>query len=430
MYRVGFGDFFLLSLSKDGTTKHILVDCGVHAANLGTIGTAIKQLAIDTGNQLALVIMTHHHADHISGFAIGKADFKQFNVEAVWMPWFEDPTNAKATAFRASLTAVATHLQLQFGAARRDDQFSRMAENILGAAGSSNDVAMDTLRNGFANKADPVYYKAGDPAKLPPSLVALGLTAKIVGPPGPNQLDLVAQMDNNKYQYLGEDTDQNAPPARIDNAYHAKEKEYPRAAFELFTAGQIIRQISMAQPDVLAAQAQKADNTVNNQSLVVHFTFGGKTMLFAGDAQWGNWDNFLFDGANVDETTQLTKSTKDLLGNLDFYKVGHHGSRNATPKPALAGMKDGVVAMCSTQPGAYGSAPDDKKGKSDTRVPQPPLLDALNAKTKLRLARSDQVLVPGVKLDQKDIKQRTDVEDDLPSVFKKNDELGYIDFNM
>ena len=436
MYRVGFGDFFLLSLTKAGTTKHILVDCGVHAANLGTIGQAIKQLAADTGKELALVIMTHHHADHISGFAIGQADFKEFNVEQVWMPWFEDPANKTATAFQATLTAVATHLQLQFGAQRRDDQFSRMAENITGvmtAAGASNDVAMATLKGGFKDPKTPVaYFKAGDPAKLPPSLVSLGLTAKIVGPPGPDQLALVAQMDNNKYQYLGEDTNTNLPPARINDVYRATEHEYPRDAFALFSAKKIADEVQAAQPDVLAAQAQKADNTINNQSLVVYFEFGGKTMLFAGDAQWGNWDNFLFDGANVDDTTPLTGPSKAMLANLDFYKVGHHGSRNATPKPALENMRDGVVAMCSTQPGAYGSAPDTKKGKGDTRVPQQPLLDALNAKTKQHLARSDQVGVSGsgVTLDQKNVQQATDTTDPLPSIFKKDDVKGYIDYEM
>jgi len=439
MYRVGFGDFFLLSLSNGGTTKHILVDCGVHAANLGTIGQAIKQLAIDTGKQLALVIMTHHHADHISGFAIGKDDFKEFNVERVWMPWFEDASNKTATAFQANITALATHLQLQLKAANRNDQFANMAENITGvmtAAGASNDVAITTLKGGFANPAPVDYYKAGDPATLPPSLVSLGLTAKIVGPPGPDQLDLVAQMDNDKYQYLAGDTNENLPPARINEVYRATENDYPREAFALFSAKKIADQISAAQPDVLAAQAQKADNTVNNQSLVVYFTFGGKTMLFAGDAQWGNWDNFLFDGANVDDTTPLTSSSKSMLAGLDFYKVGHHGSRNATPKPAVSNMRDGVVAMCSTQPGAYGSPPvknkDGSIAKDDTRVPQQPLLDALNAKTKQHLARSDQVGVSGsgVTLDQSNVQQATDTTDPLPSIFKKDDVKGYIDYEM
>ena len=36
MFRVGFGDFFLLSLNTADGAKHILIDCGVHARDLGS----------------------------------------------------------------------------------------------------------------------------------------------------------------------------------------------------------------------------------------------------------------------------------------------------------------------------------------------------------------------------------------------------------
>jgi hypothetical protein len=50
-------------------------------------------------------------------------------------------------------------------------------------------------------------------------------------------------------------------------------------------------------------------------------------------------------------------------------------------------MKAGCVAMCSTDPGAYGNP---VKG---TEVPRTPLLAALMEKSQNRLARSDQVAV-------------------------------------
>ncbi len=428
MYRVGFGDFFLVTLrGTDGTAKHILVDCGVHAANLGSIGEAIKQLAADTGGKLALVIMTHRHADHISGFAIGKDDFAQFEVESVWMPWFEDPKDSSATNFQANLTAAATQLQLQLAARNdpADEQLRNMAENITGdlsaAGGGGNDVALATLNGGFKNPVTPTYYKAGDPAKLPDSLVHLGLTAQILGPP--DDLALIAQMDNAKYQYLAGDTNDTAPPQRFNVVFESKdpERDYPSEAFELFSLDDIKKRVASAQPDVLAAKAAKADNTINNQSLVVLFTFNGKTMLFAGDAQWGNWDKFLFDGAVVGDSTPLTAASKLILGKLDFYKVGHHGSRNASPIPAVTNMRPGVVAMCSTQPGAYGKS-------EDTLVPQGKLMKALDQQTQHHLARSDQVGLPP------DVPPRPAKWPDNPTpldpVFTKNDAKGYIDYEM
>ena len=114
-------------------------------------------------------------------------------------------------------------------------------------------------------------------------------------------------------------------------------------------------------------------------------------MLFSGDAQWGNWANFLFGGAiGTPGHTGLTKESKDILANLSFYKVGHHGSTNATPKDVVDAMRQGCVAMCSTDPGAYGN-PD--KG---TEVPRTPLMAALAAKTGNQLARSDQVKVGAI----------------------------------
>ena len=61
------------------------------------------------------------------------------------------------------------------------------------------------------------------------------------------------------------------------------------------------------------------DDALNNTSVILLFEAGGKKFLFPGDAQWENWE------------LALTKNA-DELKNVDVYKVGHHGSLNATPK--------------------------------------------------------------------------------------------------
>jgi beta-lactamase superfamily II metal-dependent hydrolase len=429
MYRVGFGDFFLVSLRRDGEIKHILIDCGVFAADQNSIEHAIEHLAQETEKQLALVIMTHRHADHISGFAVGKNIFKGFTVDRVWMPWFENRKDPGALAVQRNLTAMATTLQATLAARGLDDDnpLRLMAANVTGdlsAAGRSNAVALDVLHGGFKNPAPVDYYKAGDTATLPESLVAIGLTANILGPPGPDRLDLVKMMDNSKYQYLLRDTSDTGAPPSINRVYRTNASEYPKEAFELFSEARIAKTVRAAQPDVAAALAQQADKTLNNQSLIVCFTYNGKTMLFVGDAQWGNWDNFLFDGVVVSDNTPLLSASKAILQNLDFYKVGHHGSRNATPVPAVTSMRDGVVAMCSTQPGAYGESPN-------TQVPQQNLLDALDKKTAHRLARSDQVALPFVSKAERPAGARgADNRAPLSPVFKADETNGYIDYEM
>jgi beta-lactamase superfamily II metal-dependent hydrolase len=403
MYRVGFGDFFLLTVpGADAKPLHILIDCGVHAANLNSIGAAIDQLQTETSGQLALIIMTHRHADHISGFATGKATFAKFTVERIWMSWFEDPSNEQAKAFQATLAAVALKVQRTMalrGIGPEDPaagEFLLMAQNITGdmsvtgdmsAAGSSNAVALQTLHGGFANKPPIDYYQAGDTAILPASLVKAGLAAQILGPPiDPN---LVKQMNGKGEQYLTASSDDDTPPRRFSAAFHASASDYPKAAWDLFSPAEIASNIEQQSPDLLTATATQADNTLNNQSLVVHFTFDGKSMLFAGDAQWGNWQNFLFGGKPGTAGGKLAPEAEAILGGIDFYKVGHHGSTNATPIDALKAMKQDMVAMCSTAEGAYG------KVANKSEVPRIPLIAALETKTDDQLARSDQVAVTG-----------------------------------
>ena len=398
MYRVGFGDFFTLSVPAEGGLAHILIDCGVHAKDLGVIGDAVAKLKADTGGKLALVIMTHRHADHISGFAKARDLFETFSVERVWMSGFENRGDKQAMRIQAQIAATAMRLQAALAAAPADDEHVLMAGNALGVAGAGNDAALEML-HGFktaAGEKTPVdYYWAGQPATLPPVLEKAGLEAEILGPPQDPQL--LAQMDNKAHQYLaGADGEEEAPAAPFAPAYRVAAFPWPPGFKSIFPIEQVVANIHDAQTGIVAAAAQNADNSLNNQSLVVLFTFGGKTMLFAGDAQWGNWANFLFGGPiGTPGHTGLTKRAQDILSNLDFYKVGHHGSTNATPKDVVDAIGQRCVAMCSTAIGAYG------KEKSNSEVPRLPLIAALDAKTGQHLARSDQVAVGDIAADPK-----------------------------
>jgi beta-lactamase superfamily II metal-dependent hydrolase len=393
MFRVGFGDFFLLTVQTAAAgLKHILIDCGVHAGDIGSIKDAVAQMAEDTGRNLALVIMTHRHADHISGFATCKDVFSQFTVEQIWMSWFEDPSNKKAAAFQANLARVAQQLAQALAARKNpdDDELRYMAENITGAPlafgkGNSNDVALGVLHRGFKNKPPIAYYRAGDTPTLPQDLVAAGLTAQILGPP--HDLALVAEMNGKNEQYLVvNDPSVSGRIRPFERVFQVRAEDYPKSAFRYCRRETLERYVAGAQPDVLAAKARQVDNTLNNQSLVVLFTFHRKHLLFAGDAQWGNWENFLYAGKfGAPGHSELTDASKSILAAIDFYKVGHHGSTNATPKDALNAMREGCVAMCSTEPGCYGKA---SKG---TEVPRIPLLDAIEKKTGHQLARSDEI---------------------------------------
>src|SRR5262249_3761138 len=72
MYRQGLGDCFLLALPKqDGSPFFLMIDCGVI---LGTEDAAAKMNRVvadiigETNGRVDLLIVTHEHWDHVSGF--------------------------------------------------------------------------------------------------------------------------------------------------------------------------------------------------------------------------------------------------------------------------------------------------------------------------------------------------------------------------
>lgn len=81
--------------------------------------------------------------------------------------------------------------------------------------------------------------------------------------------------------------------------------------------------------------ALKLNRGINNTSLVlaIELANSGKVLLFAGDAQLGNWKSWDDGEFQVDGKRQ---TARDLLARTVVYKVGHHGSHNAT----LAGTVD------------------------------------------------------------------------------------------
>ena len=117
MYRVGFGDCFLVSLPDDGKQHHLLIDCGVHVrGNLDTIAAAVDDIAKETGGEIALVVATHHHQDHISGFGECAAAFGKMHAGEVWLPWTEDPNDEQASRLKKKHMALVEHLQQHFAA--------------------------------------------------------------------------------------------------------------------------------------------------------------------------------------------------------------------------------------------------------------------------------------------------------------------------
>jgi beta-lactamase superfamily II metal-dependent hydrolase len=422
MYRIGFGDFFLLTIPTKAGPQHILIDCGVHAGNIGTMDACVQDLIKETDRKLALVIATHYHADHISGFASNFDDFAQFEVGAVWITNRLDPKNDDAAKLLLQIKSVASQLRmglrLRLGLGEDAEpgektelaqaQALYKAENALGiqlgAREGSNEKALRLLTEGFKNKPPVYYYQAGDNPVLPAVLKG-AITAQLLGPAPLDSGGVFSGSDNRKEQYLAAVGEDGVPETERLEPFEAKwmriadANAYPRQAFNGYGSYKKMEGIlHAAQPDVMLAMAEAVDGTLNNQSLVILFTCQGKKLLFVGDAQWGNWSYWLYGKKVTGEDPGISKTAKDILGSIDFYKVGHHGSTNSTPIPAVEAMNVDCVSMCSTESADYDPKKNRPHGSLDrqSEVPRTVLMDALETRTNFKLVRSDWTPVAGV----------------------------------
>jgi hypothetical protein len=145
--------------------------------------------------------------------------------------------------------------------------------------------------------------------------------------------------------------------------------------------------------DWLAAAEQLAlsiDSKTNNTSLVLAIelteTQPRKVLLFVGDAQVGNWlswQQLWWPGEGPDGGTV---TGPDLLRRTVLYKVGHHGSHNATLK------EKGLEVMES--PNLVAMIPVDQRWANDRmhwEHPAEKLLARLKEKTRGRIIRTDEI---------------------------------------
>ena len=365
MYRVGFGDCFLITLPAREGPHHVLVDCGVHArGNIDTIGRAVDDISQVTDQKVDIIIATHAHQDHISGFGSFASKFSALKVREIWMPWTENPDDPDAAKLKKKQLALIENLSQHF-AARRGAQFDAVRAALMNLA--SNQAAFDLLRSGL-HRATVRYHEAGAELKDPAGIE--GLVVKVLGPP--RDRDFLAQMDppaGQRYLRLAE--------GKLKEGNVLKpfpvETRAPRDGSGPRLDQKDIKALREMVASPMEGLAFALDQAINNTSLATLFQYSGQNLLFPGDAQYGNWRYWLDkDGSDR------------VLSQISFYKVSHHGSVNATPKNALEKMTTGKFAvMLSTQSKPWPSSPEAK------------LMEALERKANRRVVRSESLPVAG-----------------------------------
>lgn len=380
MYNVGFGDAFLVKLPTAKGERTLLFDCGsIEAAPHRKMGDVVKQIVSDVtgskGPRIDVVVCTHRHKDHVSGF--GDPLWQKVDVGEVWMPWTEHPTDQEARRIRNVQSRLALALQQAFalrapalGAAERKElgRYQALVENALML---SNEKAMTTLHSGFSGSALRRFLPSKRKAERSFATDMLpGVRIHVLGPS--RDPEVVRDMDPPKgqsYLRLNASLSQSAAAPKPPFSHEFIQSEYGGSgAFPPEDRGAIEKSSGLS--DLAVAVA--LDKAVNGTSLMIVLEIAGVHLLFPGDAQWGTWEAAMKDS-----------EWSDLLGRVRFYKIGHHGSHNATPKRFVEDMiPDGVWSMASTL--ERDVWPD---------IPKEGILEGLKRK-RAKIARSDADDVP------------------------------------
>lgn len=368
MYRVGFGDCFLVSLpphAPDGPPAHLLFDCGVHSrGDIGTLGRVVDDIARETGGRLAVLVATHAHQDHIAGYDRFADRFAELEIGEVWLPWTWNPRDPAAVRLQRRQAALAARLAAHFAAAPSAGVAAAAAavENLRG-----NEHAIARLRAGFGTGARVRYLEAGDTLSAAEGLPVDGLSVTLLGPP--RSPEYLAKMDPpGGNRYLGPDgTEAGAARAPFGARWRIDAADARLEGIRLDrNEVKELAGFTAASPERLAFALDEARN---NESVVALLRFGGRSLLFPGDAQYGSWRWWM-------EHEELGA----FLDDVSFLKVSHHGSVNATPRDALERMAaTDLAAMVSTQSTPWPS------------IPRVPLMARLAERTSNRVVRSDWI---------------------------------------
>jgi beta-lactamase superfamily II metal-dependent hydrolase len=377
MYNVGFGDAFLVTVPTGDTVRRILFDCGsLEAAPGVAMKTIVEQILCDATDpdgavRIDVVVATHRHKDHVSGF--GQAGWDDVSVREVWMPWTEDPSDSEARRIRdvQSRLALALNTALTAMAARlngeRENELKRYREIINNSLMLSNEKAMKTLHGGFAGNPKRLFLPQKSGISRTFETEALpGMRVHILGPS--RSADVIRDMDPPQGKSFLRLQGLTIPSGvGLPSPFTAEFRcdNYDGMGTIL---GDDLEAIKRAGSLSELAVAVALDKAVNGTSLMLMLEIAGTYLLFPGDAQWGTWKEVMKD-----------PEWREMLSRVSFYKIGHHGSHNATPKDfVLELIPDGIYAMASTL-----TRPDWAD------IPKPQLLAGLVEK-KAHLARSDK----------------------------------------
>lgn len=386
--------FLLSFKRGETVVSNLLIDCGLlqgtenAKAIMEKVAADIQETAGAEG--LNAVAVTHEHWDHISGFSQAQTIFNEIKFDEVWLGWTEDEDHPQSKAMRerfhkqiTGLRAALTRIDAEAYPALHDtvkllvEDF--FADDILGAAGgeggegalgaAEGEGVLGASKSGRSATWDYIMGK-GTPKYCSPgtSFDLKGLEDEVriyvLGPPEdfhiftktePSKKDAPQETYREDAKFAlaesffaavagGDEGHANASlPFESDLPTFLPFEEIPKTPPDpaivetfpsYFNAANDWRAISDDWLMMVEQLALHLDSYTNNSCLAfaIELVKSGKVLLFPGDAQFGNWISWKdLDWKIKDKNGKVTRvDTADLLNRTVLYKVGHHGSHNAT----------------------------------------------------------------------------------------------------
>jgi len=362
VYDVGLGDCILCRIPDgavvDGASApfHILVDCGSWSG-MPMLQAALKDIAMQLPatakgkRRLDLLVVTHEHKDHIAG--CDAALFKDFEIGAIWMSAAMNPRHEQAKGTR-KLQAFAMNAVQRLVESRADlgPELTAFAELFI-----DNDGALDSLRTRMPkeNGIEPRYVSAGTTHE-DLGLPLHGAKLSILGPEDDIDGYYLGKASGAAVSALSDFT----IPA-VDEAGDVSLRDGPAEMPTNIGAADFARLKQRMLSSALAFAALSGKVT-NNTSVVLLLEWKGRRLLFVGDAEW---DRAYRKGkANGSWNVMWNKRRPHFDAPLDFLKIGHHGSENATP---WGSDEEPKAILDSILPRPIGDAPPVAKAVASTQ---------------------------------------------------------------
>lgn len=317
-YNVGCGDCIYVRIPDPETDGfHILIDCGKKGGD-DLLEKAVRHLAgeLPQGSapgkkRLDLIVATHRHEDHIKGF--DPAWFKNIEVKNIWLSVGMDPKHPQAEGVNALHAFAGKALK------RLAEEGRALSPEIELLYGVSNDKAdellMETLPT--ANGIKPRYVYSG---------MQHGLAL-----PAETQIHILAPEKDVDGYYLGKELEASLQGLQaISGSLGAGEEPSARPANISPTDFRVLRSRMISNGLAFVA---KETSIQNNLSVVLLIVWKKRRLLFVGDAEW---EGEYREGKHNGSWNVMWEKHRDghLGAPIDFLKIGHHGSINATPPPA------------------------------------------------------------------------------------------------